>query len=177
MEKEEKEVFPYIDALLKGKQVKPVAIDMSLLHRSPIEKKLSELRELIIKFYDINADGMLLNSLLYDIFTLEEDLTCHCKMETTLFVEQVKRIEASGGRKCNQALSEERDSTLSEREKEIVGCIAMGMSNKETADRLCISTNTVATHRKNIARKTGINSIAGLTVYAILNHIVEISDF
>ncbi len=38
MEKEEKEVFPYIDALLKGKQVKPVAIDMSLLHRSPIEK-------------------------------------------------------------------------------------------------------------------------------------------
>ena len=55
MEKEEKEVFPYIDALLKGKQVKPVAIDMSLLHRSPIEKKLSELRELIIKFYDINA--------------------------------------------------------------------------------------------------------------------------
>lgn len=172
MEKEEKEVFPYIDALLKGKQVKPVAIDMSLLHRSPIEKKLSELRELIIKFYDINADGMLLNSLLYDIFMLEEDLTCHCKMETTLFVEQVKRIEASGGRKFNQALSEERDSTLSEREKEIVGCIAMGMSNKETADRLCISTNTVATHRKNIAKKINIHSSAALVLYAIMNNII-----
>ena len=49
------------------------------------------------------------------------------------------------------------------------------MTNKEIADHLCISTNTVITHRRNIARKLQIHSPAGLTIYAIVNHLVDIS--
>ena len=51
-----------------------------------------------------------------------------------------------------------------------------GMSNKEIADNLFISLNTVVTHRRNIARKLQIHSPAGLTIYAIVNNLVDISD-
>jgi regulator of cell morphogenesis and NO signaling len=50
------------------------------------------------------------------------------------------------------------------------------MENKEIADHLCISTNTVITHRRNIARKLQIHSPAGLTIYAIVNGLVDISS-
>ena len=65
---------------------------------------------------------------------------------------------------------------LSSREKEIVTCVVKGMTNKEIADALFLSTHTVLTHRRNIARKLQIHSPAGLTIYAIVNKLVEIQD-
>ncbi|MEE0923258.1 MAG: LuxR C-terminal-related transcriptional regulator, partial [Paludibacteraceae bacterium] len=49
-----------------------------------------------------------------------------------------------------------------------------GLSNKEIADVLCISTHTVISHRKNITRKLNIHSTAGLTIYAIVNKLIDI---
>lgn len=68
------------------------------------------------------------------------------------------------------------ESVLSAREKEVLVCVAKGMQNKEIADLFNISTNTVISHRKNISRKTGIRSIAGLTVYALLNNLLDINE-
>lgn len=65
---------------------------------------------------------------------------------------------------------------LSVREKEIVTCVVKGMTNKEIADVLFLSTHTVITHRRNIARKLQIHSPAGLTIYAIVNKLVELQD-
>ena len=65
---------------------------------------------------------------------------------------------------------------LSAREKEILVCVAKGMLNKEIADKLCLSIYTVITHRKNITRKTGIKTVAGLTVYALLNNLIDMSS-
>lgn len=65
---------------------------------------------------------------------------------------------------------------LSQREKEIVICVVKGMTNKEIADRLFLSIHTVNTHRRNIARKLEIHSAAGLTIYAIVNKLVELSE-
>lgn len=65
---------------------------------------------------------------------------------------------------------------LSVREKEIVKAVARGMSNKEVADLLCISTHTVTTHRRNIAAKLEIHNPAGLTIYAIVNGLIDISE-
>lgn len=65
---------------------------------------------------------------------------------------------------------------LSGREKEIVTCVVKGMTNKEIADTLFLSTHTVITHRRNIARKLQIHSPAGLTIYAIVNKLVELQD-
>ena len=65
---------------------------------------------------------------------------------------------------------------LSSREKEILVCVAQGMLNKEIADKFSLSIYTVITHRKNITRKTGIKTVAGLTVYAILNNLIDINS-
>ena len=65
---------------------------------------------------------------------------------------------------------------LSEREKEILISVAKGMINKEIAEQHHISIHTVITHRKNITRKTGIKSISGLTVFAILNNLIDMSE-
>lgn len=62
---------------------------------------------------------------------------------------------------------------LSAREKEILVCVAKGMLNKEIADQCNLSIHTVITHRKNITRKTGIKTVAGLTVYALLNNLID----
>ncbi len=76
-------------------------------------------------------------------------------------------------------VNEEEDSdqnSLSQREKEIIGCVVRGMTNKEIAEQLFISVHTVITHRRNITRKLQIHSAAGLTIYAIVNKFVELSE-
>ena len=77
----------------------------------------------------------------------------------------------------NAAPAEQRGEgeELSSREKEILVCVAKGMLNKEIADHFNISIYTVITHRKNITRKTGIKTVAGLTVYALLNNLIDMN--
>ena len=75
---------------------------------------------------------------------------------------------------ANRSETTKSDSQeLSAREKEILVCVAKGMLNKEIADLYNISIYTVITHRKNITRKTGIKTVAGLTVYALLNNLID----
>ncbi|CAK7081591.1 MAG: Oxygen regulatory protein NreC [Parabacteroides sp.] len=71
---------------------------------------------------------------------------------------------------------EDDSQTLSSREKEIVICVVKGMTNREIADHLYLSTHTVITHRRNIARKLQVHSASGLTVYAIVNKLIELKD-
>lgn len=85
-------------------------------------------------------------------------------------------------RKLRSAVESQQDSPraegeeLSSREKEILVSVAKGMLNKEIADQYNISIYTVITHRKNITRKTGIKTVAGLTVYALLNNLIDINS-
>ena len=65
---------------------------------------------------------------------------------------------------------------LSDREKEILISVVKGMSNKEIADHHSISIHTAITHRRNITRKLKVHSISGLTIYAIINKLVDISE-
>ena len=69
---------------------------------------------------------------------------------------------------------DKRHESLSGREKEVIACVVQGMTNKQIADKLFISTHTVITHRRNISAKLGIHSPAGLTIYAIVNKLVEL---
>ena len=62
------------------------------------------------------------------------------------------------------------------REVEVLQLIVKGGTNKEIADKLCISLNTVLTHRKNITAKLGIKTVSGLTFYAIMNGLVSGED-
>ena len=66
--------------------------------------------------------------------------------------------------------------SLTDREKEVVVCVVKGMTNKEIAEELFLSIHTVTTHRKNISRKLQIHSPSGLTIYAIVNKLVDINE-
>jgi DNA-binding CsgD family transcriptional regulator len=66
---------------------------------------------------------------------------------------------------------------LSNRETDVLKKVALGYSNKEIAEGLHISINTVITHRKNITEKLGIKTIAGLTVYAMMNRLISPEHF
>lgn len=65
---------------------------------------------------------------------------------------------------------------LTQREKEVICCIVKGMTNKEMADHFFLSIHTIITHRRNISRKLQIHSAAGLTIYAIVNKLVDVSE-
>ncbi len=71
---------------------------------------------------------------------------------------------------------ESSQDSLSQREREIIGYVVKGYTNKEIAETLFLSIHTVITHRRNITRKLQIHSAAGLTIYAIVNKIVELSE-
>lgn len=76
--------------------------------------------------------------------------------------------------KGQQSTGEENEGgELTVREKEVLKLVALGHSNKEIAGRLFISAHTVISHRKNITEKLGVKSISGLTIYAILNKLID----
>jgi len=78
--------------------------------------------------------------------------------------------------KVRQTNKEFETEELSPREKAILKEVALGLTNKEIAEKTYISTHTVISHRKNITRKLGIKTVSGLTVYAILNNIIHMDD-
>lgn len=92
--------------------------------------------------------------------------------------DDLESLAAKISRLQNIQPEEENDSQelLSQREKEIVICVVKGMTNKEIAENLFLSIHTVITHRRNISKKLQIHSAAGLTIYAIVNKLVELSD-
>lgn len=71
---------------------------------------------------------------------------------------------------------DESQEAISQREKEIVVCVVKGLTNKEIAELLFLSVHTVITHRRNINKKLQIHSVAGLTIYAIVNKLVDLSE-
>jgi len=70
----------------------------------------------------------------------------------------------------------QKKTGLTERERDVIKLVALGKTNKEIADELFISIHTVISHRKNITEKLGIKSISGLTVFAILNNLIDTSN-
>jgi regulator of cell morphogenesis and NO signaling len=177
---EDKEIFPYVEKLIRGEIIPAnnYTEDITALHRRPLDQKLSELKKLIIKYFKSDNNNYLINSVLYDIFLLEEDLISHSKLETKLFLEEIKKLENKYKENPSLVIKKktENDTLLSEREKDVIICIVKGLSNKAIAEKLFISINTVTTHRRNITKKLNIHSSAGLTIYAIMNKLVDIKE-
>lgn len=107
---------------------------------------------------------------------LEQQAHAYCDAliaSTTTEDEILKKLTHIFSSTSNSDNNEQSDTTLSERETEVVRLVALGKTNKEISDELFISTHTVITHRKNITNKLGIKTIAGLAVFAVLNGIVD----
>lgn len=182
---EERNLFPYVQALLDGKAPTEYSIDTFSKHHKEADKKLRELKLLIIKY--LPSDGLHNNKLtatLHDIYDNEAWLRQHAMVEDHIFVPAIKRLERLAKQEdVSKNISamvfkggQDNGDTLSDREKDVIVGVVQGLLNKEIADRLCISVNTVITHRRNIARKLQIHSPAGLTIYAIVNGLVDISS-
>ena len=181
MQHENRKVFGYVEGLLRGERTGNYSIADFARSHSSIDVKLQELKNIIIKYYAHTEQAELLHSALYDIFTCEKDLRMHCQVEDDIFVPAVQILENQVALTAQPADAQAENketagNVLSEREQEIVHWVVCGLSNKQIGERLFISPNTVLTHRKNIARKLDIHSVAGLTIYAIVNGIVEIGD-
>lgn len=183
---ENNHVHPYVETLLQGRLPQETFRSIEEQYdeqHANIEKSLSELKSIIVKYYPSDNNASLMGEVLMDIFMTDEDLHSHCHMEDTLFAECIRRLEQDvrrrGGQPVEEAVetqSEPSGEALSEREKEIIVQVVKGLSNKEIAEALFISVNTVMTHRRNIARKLQIRSAAGLTIYAIVNGLVNLDD-
>ena len=185
MQYEQKTLFPYVQSLIDGQPANDYNVETFSKHHGATDKKLRELKLLIIKY--LPQDGLHNNQLmatLHDIYENEVWLRQHAEVEDHIFVPAIRRLEQITkqqdvsrnitGMVFGSAQAQNPDA-LSDREKEVIIALVQGMSNKEIADHLCISTNTVITHRRNIARKLQIHSPAGLTIYAIVNGLVVIS--
>ena len=185
MQYEQKTLFPYVQSLIDGQPANDYNVETFSKHHGATDKKLRELKLLIIKY--LPQDGLHNNQLmatLHDIYENEVWLRQHAEVEDHIFVPAIRRLEQITkqhdvsrnitGMVFGSAQAQNPDA-LSDREKEVIIALVQGMSNKEIADHLCISTNTVITHRRNIARKLQIHSPAGLTIYAIVNGLVDIS--
>ena len=185
MQYEQKTLFPYVKSLIDGHPANDYNVETFSKHHGATDKKLRELKLLIIKY--LPQDGRHNNQLtatLHDIYENEVWLRQHAEVEDHIFVPAIRRLEQItkqndvsrniSGMVFGSAQAQNPDA-LSDREKDVIISLVQGMSNKEIADHLCISINTVITHRRNIARKLQIHSPAGLTIYAIVNGLVDIS--
>jgi regulator of cell morphogenesis and NO signaling len=185
MQYEQKTLFPYVKSLIEGRTTADYNMETFSKHHGATDKKLRELKLLIIKY--LPQDGLHNNQLtatLHDIYENEVWLRQHAMVEDYIFTPAIKRLERMTKKedvsKNISALvfkgGHDNSEVLSDRERDIIIGVVQGLQNKEIANRLCISVNTVITHRRNIARKLQIHSPAGLTIYAIVNGLVDISS-
>jgi regulator of cell morphogenesis and NO signaling len=187
---ENEHVHPYVEGLLEGRRGNLRLSDITSQHEgshASIDRSLTELKSIIIKYYPNDQNAALLSDVLMDIYMVEEDFLNHCHLEDTLFAQSVRLLEClppipsqeeeeAGTETFTPSLGGGQGEVLSEREREVIRLVAMGLSNKEIAERMFIAVNTVMTHRRNISRKLDIHSAAGLTIYAIVNGIINVEE-
>lgn len=135
-------------------------VNLGLVYASKLKNETNNSFMKIIALQNSLSDNMVLQS--YDAVISIYDSADKIKEAIINLVNKEKKSDVS--------------KELSVREKEIIVCIVKGMTNKLIADQLCISTHTVIAHRRNITSKLQINSSSGLTIYAIVNKLVDISE-
>jgi regulator of cell morphogenesis and NO signaling len=167
---EEEVVFPYIQKLLDGDRP-AYKISEYAGHHSDIDGALEDLKNIIVKYLPRESTFERSRPVLQELFAFEYDLRKHTLLEDTILIPLVERL-ARGSQAADFDGVE-----LTRREQEVLAALARGLSNKEIADRLHISTHTVISHRKNIAQKTGFRTPQGLTFFALHSGLVSLDDF
>lgn len=135
---------------------------------------LHDLKNILIKHVPEKYNQNLCHAVIFSIGSLEKDLIAQNRLRKILLLPKIKELNATDIQNLQATIAEEhpivdenKKSLLTVREKEILKLIAQGFINKEIADKLNISLNTVLTHRKNIITKTGIRTVSGLTFFCI----------
>ena len=96
MDYEDMNVFTYVENLMAGRETGGFRISQFARRHDQIDATLTELKNIIIKYYPAKGNNHLLNAVLFDIFSCEQDLASHCRVEDYLFVPAVLRLEKEG---------------------------------------------------------------------------------
>ena len=193
-----KKVLLIVPSKIVARGIEAVLSELGEFRVAGILTDLSHASQMRLR--NIDADVIVLDPVVFD-FVSRSSVRSHISEYSDAAVvglqtipmddEQKKQYDALIGlnddpvlivRKLRESLDSRQDNPeteeydLSAREKEILVCVAKGMLNKEIADACNLSIHTVITHRKNITRKTGIKTVAGLTVYALLNNLIDSSS-
>jgi DNA-binding CsgD family transcriptional regulator len=143
---------------------------------------LHDLKSILIKHVSGEYNQNLCHAVIFSISSLEKDLSIHNRLRSKVLRPKFEELNSADMKYLQHAFIEDETHThhhnnenhLTNRETEILKLIVQGLLNKEIADRLNISLNTVLTHRKNIIAKTGIKTVSGLTFYCIRNGLISV---
>jgi len=141
---------------------------------------LHDLKSILIKHLSAEHNQNLSYAVIYSLHSFEKDLAAHNRLLNKVLQPKLNELDSSGIQQLQDNISnehgiqkEDSNHQLTNRETEILRLIVKGYLNKEIADELNISHNTVLTHRKNIIAKTGIKTVSGLTFYCIRNGLIS----
>ena len=154
-------------------------LEKGLEHTGPYPHELlRDIKSILIKHVSGNFNQNLCYAVIFSVGTLETDLIIHNRLRNSILFPKLDKLNSTdiGSMQHSIIASNTRPSKknlLTKRETEILKLIVRGNLNKQIADKLNISLNTVLTHRKNILSKTSIRTVSGLTLYCISNGLLS----
>lgn len=144
---------------------------------------LSDLKSILVKHLSGNFNENLAYAVFFSIDSLWRDLVIHERIRDKILYPKIMELKNAGFENWKDVISEEKAESdnadkgaITARELEVLKLVATGHLNKEIADKLGISFNTVLSHRKNITAKLGIKTVSGLTFYCISHGYMSMSD-
>lgn len=143
---------------------------------------LTDLKSIIIKHISGSFNENMCYAVIFTIDSFQKDLEKHNRIREKILKPMIDELSESGIEDLQELIAEShiiRESKmqpLSQRELDVLRLIALGLLNKEVADKLNISLNTVLSHRKNITAKLGIKTVSGLIFYCITHGYISADE-
>lgn len=147
-------------------------INNGILDDDDSQVLLFDLKNILIKHISGNFNENLCYAVIFSVDSLLNDLSKHNRIRDKILKPMIRNLADAGiddwqSLVSSDVIMQDEIQAISPRELEVLKLVAMGLLNKEIADRLNISLNTVLSHRKNITSKLGIKTVSGLIFYCI----------
>ena len=149
-----------------------VKTDIILINPLLIQNQIKEFLNLKKDLGDVSCIGLVYTYFDQQILSIFDDIV-YINDSAGKIISSIQKLITSKKTEPRH----QHQETLSERESDVLKLLVAGNPNKVIADKLNISAHTVISHRKKISQKTGIKSVAGLTIYAVVNNILSIDDY
>lgn len=142
---------------------------------------LIDLKNIIIKHISGSFNENMCYAVIFSLDSLQKDLEQHNRIREKVLKPMIEELQALGVDDWKELMTPDtpisnEKTNISQRELDVLRLVALGKINKEIADKLNISLNTVLTHRKNITAKLGIKTVSGLTFYCISNGYISADE-
>lgn len=143
---------------------------------------LTDLKSITIKHISGNFNENMCYAVIFTIDSFQRDLEKNNRIREKILKPMLDEMGQSDIQDLQEliavshALKENKSQALSQRELDVLRLVALGLLNKEIADKLNISLNTVLTHRKNITSKLGIKTVSGLIFYCITHGYISADE-